>query len=794
MSRTKLGYIIIASGLLLILPFVTSAKPEELTIKGTVKDSLQHTPLAYANIVVLSENSTTCISGTITNEYGDFRVKNGEVQRGILKVSLVGYQTKLIPFRAVGKEVNLETIALAPTATKIGTVVVKGTKPTIKLKGDVLVFDAKSVPMTSGDSGTDLLRLTPMVFVDPKGEILVKNKLATVLINGRKLPESQVYSYINSLKAEDIQSIKVQTSTALENDASIEAGTINIITKEIKNGCKVTARTTASYIERDSHSQNSSVSFNYGSQSWQLYGSYNYNSGNGRWHYKDSYTINEYINIDKIVQKRSDGFSYPRGDNFRVGTITDLAKNHTVGVELSGKNTFPLQSRSTSRATYYNHQWNVSDVGESQKKVRDRTDLYDASAYYTWKIDTLGSQLQVLADLVFHKNNNESFIESAYQNNPANNYAEQSSTSAKTKNGTFQVDFVKHYLSKLELQAGTKYTITNRNSSYSIFPKRDPESTYDVDEDIIALYAAASKPLTTKTMVRLGCRVEVANQSGANSQGAQHERIKSSTKDLFPNLTFSYEIDKNSTLAISYSRSIKRMPFLLLSTFTVRNSDYEYSVGNPHLKPVLTDKIELRYQYKNHYITPYLYYSPDMVTQCWNVRDGFIYQNNENRGAALYAGVDYGFNGKVCQWWSLNWSSDLYYTHLSQGFARKTYITAAVSASNRFSLTPNSSLDLTIFYRSNMIEATKLVKGQSFGSITYNHQFLKKRLNVGVSVTDIFQTQRQHVLINTPDLNTTIYQKQPSRSISASLSYVFSSKKAVNNRSKSGSNDIIYRL
>lgn len=794
MNRIELGCIVLVFGLLLTFPFTLSAKSEEVVIKGTIKDSLQGTPLSYANITVLSENSSTFLFGTTSNKSGDFKVNSISISKGILKISLVGYQTKTIPFSANGKEVNLETISLTPSSTKIEGVVVKGSKPTIKQVGDVLVFDAKNAPTTSGDFGIDLLRLTPMVFVDPKGDILIQNKPAAILVNGRKLPTSQVYSYINSLKAEDIQSIKVQTSNALENDAETEAGTINIITKKAKVGYKLTTRTSTSYIEQNSNNQNSGFNFSYGAQSWQLYGSFFYSSGNNRWHSKDGYSLNEYINIDKIVLKRSDGFSYPRGDDFRMGAIADLAKNHTIGVELSGKNTFPLQSKSTSQTIYYNHHWDINDTGETQKKSRNTTDLYDASAYYTWKIDTLESQLQILADLVFHKNGNDSFIQSAYQNNTANNFTEQSCTDAKTRNGTFQVDFVKNYMNKLGVQAGAKYVLTNRNSSYAVASNSTPTTSYDVDEDILAFYAAASKTFSKKIFIRLGCRLELANQSGVNRQANSSEQIKSQNNDLFPNFTFSYEIDKNRSLAISYSRSISRMPFFLLSTFTVRNSDYEYNIGNPYLKPILSDRIELRYRYKNHYLTPYFRYSADVVTQSWTVKNGLIYQSNENCGHAIYTGLDYGYNGKVSRWWSLNWNTQVYYAYIPQGFAQTKHFTAAISANNRLGVSPNSSIDLSVFYISSMIEATKLIKGQAYGNIAYNHQFLKKSLNVGVGINDVFQTQRQYVLIKNPELNYTIYGKQPSRTFFVNVSYTFTSKKSVANRSKIDSNDIIRRL
>lgn len=61
------------------------------TIEGIVKDSVTGKSIAYANIVLDSGN------GTYSDEFGSFQIKLKSVKNDTLKVSTIGYTSKLLP-------------------------------------------------------------------------------------------------------------------------------------------------------------------------------------------------------------------------------------------------------------------------------------------------------------------------------------------------------------------------------------------------------------------------------------------------------------------------------------------------------------------------------------------------------------------------------------------------------------------------------------------------------------------------------------------------------------------------
>ena len=109
-----------------------AASVQAQAISGKLVDE-QNQPLAYANVVLLSLPDSTFVSGTTTDEKGDFRLTPNE--RGkLIRISSVGYLT-------LYKEIadNLGVVSMKPDAQLLGEVVVKGNLPITRAKGDAMV-------------------------------------------------------------------------------------------------------------------------------------------------------------------------------------------------------------------------------------------------------------------------------------------------------------------------------------------------------------------------------------------------------------------------------------------------------------------------------------------------------------------------------------------------------------------------------------------------------------------------------------------------------------------------------
>ncbi len=99
---------------------------QELTqvVRGKISDAESQIPLAFASVAI---TTTDPMLGVITDENGNFRIENVPIGRHNIRVSFVGYETKMIPELMVstGKEIVLD-IKIKEQISNIDEVVVKG--------------------------------------------------------------------------------------------------------------------------------------------------------------------------------------------------------------------------------------------------------------------------------------------------------------------------------------------------------------------------------------------------------------------------------------------------------------------------------------------------------------------------------------------------------------------------------------------------------------------------------------------------------------------------------------------
>jgi hypothetical protein len=109
----------------LFVPGITALSQDKFTqvIRGVVTDEATSLPLPGANIVLLNSNP---LVGAITDEKGEFQLKNVPVGRQSIRVSFIGYTEQIISSLNVttGKEILL-TIQLEENVKQMGAVEIR---------------------------------------------------------------------------------------------------------------------------------------------------------------------------------------------------------------------------------------------------------------------------------------------------------------------------------------------------------------------------------------------------------------------------------------------------------------------------------------------------------------------------------------------------------------------------------------------------------------------------------------------------------------------------------------------
>ena len=217
--------------------------PKIGVVYGTVMDSTTSTPIPYASISIINNRSNTIMTGGITNEDGEFHVKEIPLGRHKIVIEYIGYKKQelgpytFMPFGDNKTEYNLETILLSQTTLQMAGVNVEGERPLFVQTAEKRVFNVEKNSLTTGGNAIDALRQVPGVEVDPDDNISLRgSSKVNLMIDGKpsSIAGGDIKSLLQSVPAANIADIEVMTNPGAKYDPEGMAGIINIVLKENK--------------------------------------------------------------------------------------------------------------------------------------------------------------------------------------------------------------------------------------------------------------------------------------------------------------------------------------------------------------------------------------------------------------------------------------------------------------------------------------------------------------------------------------------------------------------------------
>ena len=199
---------------LLLAAFLTAVSVDAQQLKGRVADA-QGESVAFANVVLLQADSTF-VSGNVSDEAGYFSL-DLTGNPALLKVSYIGYQDTFVSL--TGKT-DLGTVQLREAATALGEVVVRGTIPVTRLKGDALVTSVENSVLAKVGSANDVLAKVPGVLKKGKDFEVFGKGAPLIYINGREVRNPQE---LEQLDSDEIRSVEVIRNPGARYDATVNA-------------------------------------------------------------------------------------------------------------------------------------------------------------------------------------------------------------------------------------------------------------------------------------------------------------------------------------------------------------------------------------------------------------------------------------------------------------------------------------------------------------------------------------------------------------------------------------------
>ena len=202
--------VILATLLLGTLLVGFQANAQNISIEGTIMDSVLKKTLTSATVSLANAKDSSLINFTRANEDGFFQFKNIVPGKYLLSVSYVGYQPLWLGLKmGTTNKLSLGNIYLTD-ASQINTVTVTARRPPVVINGDSIEFNSENFKTVPNAVVEDMLKKMPGIEVDKAGAITVNGKtVSKVYVNGKEFFTGDPKMATRNLPADAVDKIQV---------------------------------------------------------------------------------------------------------------------------------------------------------------------------------------------------------------------------------------------------------------------------------------------------------------------------------------------------------------------------------------------------------------------------------------------------------------------------------------------------------------------------------------------------------------------------------------------------------
>ncbi|MDE7134414.1 MAG: TonB-dependent receptor, partial [Rikenellaceae bacterium] len=462
--------------------------------------------------------------------------------------------------------------------------------------------------MAEGRNAREALRYVPGLWIDSNEDIKINGQGGVqVMINDRivTMSSGELLRYLEGINAEDIKSIDVVRSAGAKYDAAVGGAVLKINLRN-RNINGVFGNVSMTYERTDT------LDLKYNPSAWINVMHKKLSLSTGFSYSRTNYS--EHIDMDTYFRSSGDTLS---------ALYASLNKYRSMTYDIRGvyrfddRNSIGLDYHLGNYRNTYN---NVSDGVIARRELLTRmsslspncrSDNHDLSFNYRRQLDTLGSDLLVVADYHYAATNGRSYTTTA-DYTPMGSLLDYVYDISNIRNDfyTVRIDINKRLSKKWSLGYGAKYSYSTLSSVYDYYTsvdnhnwshRLDYSDDYRYREGVAAAYATTSASLG-RWNITAGVRVENTDMRPKSLR--QSESHHSNYTDVFPSAAVSYAINpqKKHLVALNYRRSISRPGFSMLDPSRVKVDNVTVSVGNPYLQPSYAENVTLNFTLAGSYM------------------------------------------------------------------------------------------------------------------------------------------------------------------------------------------------
>ncbi|MGW9685673.1 TonB-dependent receptor domain-containing protein [Flagellimonas sp. 2504JD1-5] len=731
------------------------------SISGVVLDNALNQPVAYAAIVIKSEDGSETITGGITADDGTFEIKKLPEGSFVLEVQFIGYKThsqKLVIDKR-NRKVNVGTITLMEETSELDEVEVVAERTTIEQRVDRKVINVGKDLTTAGATASDIMNNIPSVNVDSQtGDITMRgNSNVRVMVDG-KLSNVPVAQLLRQIPSTSIKSIELITNPSAKYNPEGMSGIINIVLHKNAN-IGFNGSITTGLTKGIEAKFNSSIDMNYRNGKFNFYGNYGNNIGK----YVNDGTI---LRLDENSLQKFDFFNNNKSHLYKVGVDFYLNDKNTISV-FTNQNIFDGTGTGITGVTYFNDL--PRNVTQFFSDVSDnRSEQYNFD--YKLDFEKEGHNIELEVD----HNQFESGQDADFRTSGASlfpNYmdfvdTERTQTIANLDyvNPLDSISKIEVGLESRNFETDVDYSSTGLsfNSDGDLIPTPSTDFVYNMD--IYSAYATFSQK-RDKWSYQVGVRIEdVEVKADTNTVRAFTDKYT----QVYPSAFLTYNPNEKDQWQVSYSKRVDRPGLGQVNPIREWATPLISSFGNPSLEPQFTNSYEANYtrRIKNGSITTGVFYrsiSDEINRAVYVDRLDFnklilTFDNFDNTSAY---GFEFSSNYKPTKWWNINGSFD-FYSQTQRGITEslnpdvpnptEADITVEnvevdntawnLRMNNSFTVNKKLTLQAFGFYRGQNRTLQFEIRPMYFVNLGARYSFAKGKGTLSFNYNDIFNTMR----------------------------------------------------
>lgn len=733
--------------------------PLHAQISGIITDE-KNQPLPGITLRLYHNGDSVLLQTTGTDAKGCFQLQ--QQANTYLHIQYTGYQSRIITSPAG----NLGRIQLTPQPNLLNGVTVKTSLPFVQQGTDRTIISINSQTLKLADNALDVVRLAPgLTISDNEDAIALSGKDAVlVMINNKqvRLSSRDLIKLLKSMPTASLSQLEVMSNPSAKHDVTGNTALLNFKTKQ--NAIRgLTGNMDASTSLSIYNMGDVSGLFNYGTPKLAV-------STYLGWHYgtyETRYNKETMLNSNLLTQQNTSLDKW-RDPVLRVTAEYHLNSRQTIGGLVE-------REVSTNKSSY--------ETASQFAGQQTNTYAYNPNRRYwtTFNLnyryaDTTGNEFTADIDRAGYTKEDTSRIATDAQN------VLQYSTHTVITITTAKVDYTHNWKNKWKIEGGAKLSAVNTDNR---FTQSDiPGNDYFVyREKVNSAYANLSKNYR-RWGWQLGARLEQTHVkgTGTDAAGTHFQQPDSAYTNWLPAIYLSWQPLSGQHLRLSLNQRIKRPDYTDLQPFTYQTDPYHYQTGNPLLQAQKNTSAELSYTCKEkftftaaythtgNYFNPVLYRKGDIT-----------YQTTQNAGTMNNWDFNLNYPLTIRKWWTMINKASGFYNHfrgqLFGGMLDNGQWSYTASTSQRFTLPAKLQLQLSARYAS---PVTNLIYHQGSNaniSLGLSRKLFHNQGSVGISVSDIFHTQRSITTVNFGSLRYTSYSTWESRRISLRFNWRFGNTK-----------------